>query len=228
MPDGALRVLVVDDTAHMRLLVQSVLERAGHAVDCADGGEEALRLFARRDYDAVVMDLQMPGLDGPETARRMREDERLRGRPRAPLLALTADAAPDALTACREAGFDAHLPKPFERPQLLDAVARLRGGCVAPAADALDPELADLAPQFLRQLAADLAGLATAARGGDLGAVAAGAHRVVGAGGSFGFHSLSALARELEAAARRDDAAAAGDALARLTARAAELAEEHG
>jgi signal transduction histidine kinase/CheY-like chemotaxis protein len=156
-PGRSLRVLVADDVAANRMVARAMLVAAGHRVDSAADGAEALAAVQRESYDVVLMDVQMPVMDGLDATRRIRELEGRRGR--VPVLAVTASALPEQVAACRAAGMDGHLPKPIDRESLLAAVARLAsGGTMAGAvpatpAEALAPLLDDAA---LRNLAADL------------------------------------------------------------------------
>jgi hypothetical protein len=110
------RVLLVEDNAFNRALIERVLEPMGCSVERAASGLEALRLFRPGVYDLVLMDCQMPGLDGLSTARKLRElepaDERV------PIVAVTAAAISGARRACLEAGMDDFLPKPFSLARL--------------------------------------------------------------------------------------------------------------
>ncbi|WP_131829499.1 response regulator, partial [Teichococcus deserti] len=117
------RVLVVDDVAVNRLVAQALLEADGHTVLLADSGEAALALLeAGAQVEVVLLDLQMPGLDGPQTARR------LRALPRdgAALSIIAVSAAGTAERAASlAAGVDAHLPKPIDRMALAAALQAL-------------------------------------------------------------------------------------------------------
>ncbi len=110
------RVLVVDDNAVNLKVAAGLLERLGLTVDQAASGEAALGALELARYDLVLMDLQMPGLDGAETTRRLRAREGT-GR-RTPVVALTASALPEELAACRAAGMDDTLTKPVQVPRL--------------------------------------------------------------------------------------------------------------
>ncbi|MFZ5439193.1 MAG: response regulator [Myxococcota bacterium] len=114
------RVLVVDDNAVNRNVAAGLLERMGLTVDVAEGGEDALEALELQTYDLVLMDLQMPDLDGAEVTRRLRAREA--GHRRTPVVALTASALPDELAACRHAGMDDTLTKPVEVPRLRQVV----------------------------------------------------------------------------------------------------------
>jgi CheY-like chemotaxis protein len=116
------RVLLVDDNPMNLQVAAAMLERLGLAVDSAASGEEALARLAERRYDVVLMDEQMPGMDGREATRRLREREG--AAQRTPVLALTANADAGAEQRCLDAGMDAYLAKPVRRSALRDALVR--------------------------------------------------------------------------------------------------------
>lgn len=124
MNSSTSRVLVVDDVQANRDLTRAFIERAGYAVDTAGSGAEALGRVSELSYDLVLMDIQMPGMDGLATTRAIRELEG-EGR-RVPVIALTANVSPDQLESYAQAGIDGHLSKPFRRAQLLALVDEKR------------------------------------------------------------------------------------------------------
>ncbi|MBS7813350.1 ATP-binding protein [Roseococcus pinisoli] len=144
--DQALRLLVVDDIAVNRTLARVMLEQAGHQVTLASDGGEALAAVQANTYDAVLMDVQMPVMDGLEAARRIRQLPGA-GR-RVPIIALTASAMTDQVEACRAAGMDAHLAKPINRVEMLAAVAEI-------ARRRHEEQDAPLSPAALDRLRAD-------------------------------------------------------------------------
>jgi signal transduction histidine kinase/DNA-binding response OmpR family regulator len=112
------RVLLAEDNPINAVLARALLEREGCCVDRVVSGEEALAAVATANYDLILMDLRMPGLDGRETT------EALRARGcRAPIVALTADAFEEDRRACLEAGMDDFLTKPL-KPDVLQAMLR--------------------------------------------------------------------------------------------------------
>lgn len=118
-----LRVLVVDDLAMNRDITSALLRSAGHEPVCAEGGEAGANAAAEADFDVVLMDLRMPGVDGFEATRRIRA---LRGpRGQVPIIALTAQAFAEQVEECRQAGMIGHLAKPFTQAALLAALAGL-------------------------------------------------------------------------------------------------------
>ncbi|MGG5812148.1 ATP-binding protein [Falsiroseomonas sp. CW058] len=121
---GKLRILVAEDVPASRLLLSAVLERAGHVVTATEDGARALAALHNASFDMVLMDLNMPGMDGYGVAAAIRM---LPGeQSRVPLVALTADAPEEIEPRCREAGFDAVLRKPFETRRLLGLIDALR------------------------------------------------------------------------------------------------------
>jgi two-component system OmpR family response regulator len=122
------RILVVDDDPHIREVVCFALERAGHAVDPAPTGEEALRRFAARPADLVVLDIVLPELDGLEVCRRLREHSAV------PILFLSSrDEEVDRVLGL-EFGGDDYLTKPFSPRELVARVkAILRRASAGPA-----------------------------------------------------------------------------------------------
>jgi two-component system, sensor histidine kinase and response regulator len=118
-----LRVLVVEDDAVNQMLAKAVLERDGIRVDVAGDGHEALEALTRSRYDAVLMDLLMPVMDGFACAREIRRLERERGQASMPVIAVSAMDDTDVQARCREAGMDGNIRKPFE-PRHLRRVLR--------------------------------------------------------------------------------------------------------
>ncbi|HAT11242.1 MAG TPA: hypothetical protein DCS97_11770 [Planctomycetes bacterium] len=121
--DG-LRILVVDDNAINMRIAKAMLERLGASVEMATNGESAISLHAQGGLDLIFMDIQMPGLDGYETTRRIRAAEGV-GR-HVPIVALTADAGPEERDRSIESGMDDHLSKPLSSEKLAENLARWR------------------------------------------------------------------------------------------------------
>ncbi|MFN8152470.1 MAG: response regulator transcription factor [Solirubrobacterales bacterium] len=113
-----MRVLVVEDEEKLAALIRQGLEQRGLAVDVADAGEEALWRAGSTAYDAIVLDVMLPGIDGFEVCRRLREDEVW-----TPILMLTARDAVEDRVEGLDGGADDYLTKPFAFPEL---EARLR------------------------------------------------------------------------------------------------------
>ena len=206
------RILAVDDTPSLRMLLQLCLVRAGYHTDLAEEGQSAVEMFLAGAYDAVVMDIQMPVMDGLAAVARMREWEKGQARAPVPIFALTANSEPEDLRKCLEAGFTGTLRKPFGREELLAVIAGSLGEKPAPSAGprrgvTADPECADLNPTFLENCRREAAAMKQALERADFPAIAASSHKLTGAGASFGFRPLSDESRLIEAAAKSADAA---------------------
>jgi PAS domain S-box-containing protein len=121
-----LRILVAEDNSVNQRLATRLLEREGHTVTIAGSGREALELFEgslaeRKQYDLILMDVQMPGLDGLQATARIREQERGSG-DRIPIVAMTAQAAESDRLRCLESGMDAYVTKPVRVPELMQMI----------------------------------------------------------------------------------------------------------
>jgi CheY-like chemotaxis protein len=118
------RVLVVEDNPVNRLIAVEMLRSLGLDAFEAEDGEQALAMLEKYHVDLVLMDLNMPVLDGFGAAQRIREAEAQRNLPRLPIVALTANAYDDDATRAFAAGMDAHLAKPYTRQQLGETLSR--------------------------------------------------------------------------------------------------------
>ena len=137
-------VLLAEDNPINQEVSREHLMALGFQVDLAEDGAEAIQAFERREFDVILMDCQMPGIDGFEAARRIRELEaRSPNRPRTPIVALTAHAMESDREECLAAGMDDYLSKPFRPGDLGETVARwVEPGSIVIAA----PDSPDEAP----------------------------------------------------------------------------------
>ena len=123
-PDEALglRILIAEDNPVNQRLAVKVLERMGCIVTIANDGSEAIKLHRANEFDAILMDVQMPVLDGLAATKRIRAQTI---RSKIPIIALTANALMSDQDACLSAGMDAFIPKPFKPEQVRDALGKL-------------------------------------------------------------------------------------------------------
>ena len=129
-PDGAprpfgasssqngLTILLAEDNPINMMLIRELLKRRGHAVVEVTTGEDAVRAMAERSFDLLLTDIHMPGMDGIDATRAIRAQEAEAGRPRVPVVALTADALETGKRACQDAGMDGFLTKPVDPAEL--------------------------------------------------------------------------------------------------------------
>lgn len=118
------RVLLVDDNPVNQVMTQAMLERLGLAVVVAGDGQEALSRFAEQTFDIVLMDVQMPGMDGLTATEKLRAIERQAGRGRTPVIAVTGNPEPEVRQRGQAAGMDDFLGKPFTLDQLQRTLLR--------------------------------------------------------------------------------------------------------
>jgi len=128
----SLRILIVEDSLVNQRLMQGLLNSWGHEVVIAENGPQALEYFARRQFDLMLMDIQMPDMDGYEVMRRIRAMEKQSGG-HVPIVAITARALRDDRQKCLEAGADGYLAKPIRAAELAREMERVLA-LVSPAA----------------------------------------------------------------------------------------------
>ena len=122
-----LRVLLAEDSEDNALLVRAFLKETAHRLEWVEDGDAAVERFKAGDIDLVLMDIQMPGMDGYTATRRIREWERAQGRPPTPILALTAHALKEDERKSMEAGCDGHVTKPLRKTTLLEILGDYGG-----------------------------------------------------------------------------------------------------
>ena len=120
-----LSILVADDHPVNRRVVELILESLDVSITTAEDGLQALAAFGTKTFDLILMDMQMPEMDGLAATTAIRALERREGRPRTPIVMLTANALPEHVEAAQTAGADRHLAKPFSAPDLIGLVTDL-------------------------------------------------------------------------------------------------------
>lgn len=122
----ALRILLVEDNPINQAVASHILNREGHEVTIANNGREALEQVAVNIFDLILMDVQMPGMDGFEATRTIRAHESQSDGRHIPIIAVTAGAIKGDRERCLEAGMDDYISKPYQRQDLLNAIAALQ------------------------------------------------------------------------------------------------------
>ncbi len=242
------RVLLAEDNPTNQIVARMMLRQLGCSVEVAADGRDALRLLDAGDYDLVLLDCEMPGLDGFETAAAIRQ--RGDGKAQLPIIAVTAQAMAGDRERCLDAGMNDYLCKPVSEaaiaavlqrwlpsPRPVQAVAP-----VAAAACAIDPaviaRLRELArvtdPALLDQIldafrsdgGQHIAALRAAATADDAGALRAAAHLLKGASGAVGAHALAEKAQQVYALGQAGSMPAASAAIEGLAEEFARAIEE--
>jgi signal transduction histidine kinase/CheY-like chemotaxis protein/HPt (histidine-containing phosphotransfer) domain-containing protein len=225
-------ILLADDSATNRMLAVRLLEGRGHIVTAVDDGRQAVDAIRSTPYDVVLMDVQMPIMDGLEATEAIRALEEASG-DHTPIIALTAHALDSDRQRCLDAGMDAYVSKPFRASELLATIEQLASPNGKTPDTLIDPaDYDEFGPAIDRRqlmlvvggmpdLAAELASLVmeevpeiaekipAALAAGDLGAVAGFAHKIKGSVGTVAAARAIEAANDLEQAARDDDASAA-------------------
>jgi CheY-like chemotaxis protein/HPt (histidine-containing phosphotransfer) domain-containing protein len=215
---AGVRILLVEDNVFNQEVGRELLERAGAQVSVAANGSEALEALRRDRFDCVLMDLQMPVMDGLEATRRIRSDAGLRD---TVVIAMTANASVEDRTRCLAAGMDEFVTKPVAPAQLADTIARClarapaRAAPVAKPASAIPAGLLDTSALeaavgedrdkirrytflFLDAAREGLAEIDVALARSDLARVAAVAHRLKSSARTVGANSFAGVCAEME------------------------------
>jgi CheY-like chemotaxis protein len=119
------RLLLAEDDATISEILGVLLRRENYQVDCAENGLRAVELWQQGEYDLVLMDVQMPLLNGFEATRAIREQERESGGLHTPIIAMTAHAQREDEQKCLDAGMDAHISKPIDLPLTLQVIRNI-------------------------------------------------------------------------------------------------------
>jgi PAS domain S-box-containing protein len=232
---GSLQILVADDNAVNQQLALALLRKIGYGADVVANGAEVLDALARRRYDVVLMDVEMPVMDGLEASRRINQEWPAAQRPR--IIAMTANAMQGDRETCLAAGMDDYLSKPIRREQLAAALARSAPRAASAQASAAADEGADHPP-------VDLAALETAVddpvvvdqvistflqdgpelvrtlrrslEQRDLEDLRRAAHTLKSNGRTFGASSLASLSEQLELSAQAGSLEGAADLVAQI------------
>src|SRR5436190_936667 len=207
----ALQILVVEDSPDNRTITVAFLKDTPYQVEIAENGAIAYEKFIAGHYDLVLMDRQMPVMDGLTATRAIRQWEQANHRPPTPIIALTAAALKGDQEKCVAAGCTGYLTKPIKQQVLLQAIkehsmgapatSKEEGGGKGMIAVRANPRFADLIPGFLLNRRQDVILMLNALDRGDFKTVGDLGHGMKGAGGSWGFQRITDIGAALEQAA---------------------------
>ncbi len=239
------RLLLAEDNEVNQKVAVRTLEKLGYRVDLADNGEEAVEAVSRTDYAAIVMDVQMPEMDGYEATAEIRRREEEGGDKRIPIIAMTANALQGDREKALEAGMDDYIAKPVKAGDLGEVLERWISEKSEPTTpetgdsnmhaedeDGLDPTileslrelqepgepdiLSELTGLFLKDAAEQIETLRKAAEAKDAPFVYRVSHTLKGSSGTIGARGMSRVCQQLEETGKSGDMNGAGGLLDRL------------
>jgi CheY-like chemotaxis protein len=215
-PLPALHILLVEDSADNRTITEAYLQDTPYRVEIAENGAIAFEKITARHYDLVLMDRQMPVMDGLTATRTIRAWEGANDRPPTPIIALTASALKGDREMCLAAGCTAFLTKPIKQEVLLQAIKEhfmldppspgegsSRMGTILVNADR---KFADLIPTYLQNCRQNVTAMLDALDQVDFETVKNLGHQMKGSGGAFGFQAITDIGTNLQEAAESADA----------------------
>ncbi len=214
-PLPALRILLAEDSPDNCTITVAYLQDTPYRVEIAENGTIACEKFTAGQYDLVLMDRQMPVMDGLTATRTIRAWEQANDRPPTPIIALTASALKGDREMCLAAGCTAYLSKPIKQEVLLQAIKE--HSIVAPPSSKeensrmdtilvrANPKFADLIPVFLQNCRKNVIAMLDALDRGDFETVEILGHGMRGAGGSYEFQAITDIGAALEQAAESAD-----------------------
>ena len=215
LPLPALRILLAEDSPDNCTITVAYLQDTPYRVEIAENGAIACEKFTAGQYDLVLMDRQMPVMDGLTATRTIRAWEQANDRPPTPIIALTASALKGDREMCLAAGCTAYLSKPIKQEVLLQAIKD--HSIVAPTSSKeessrkdtifvrANPKIADLIPVFLQNCRQNVVAMLDALDRGDFETVEILGHGMRGAGGSYGFQAITDIGAALEQVAESAD-----------------------
>jgi CheY-like chemotaxis protein/HPt (histidine-containing phosphotransfer) domain-containing protein len=216
--ENPMKILLVENVEANRLLVEAYLKKNPYEIETAENGEIALKKFTSGRYDMVLMELQLPDMDGYTAAQAIRSWEREYRAEPTPIIALTASDSEEDATKSLEAGCDAHLSKPIRKKDLLRVILEhtqdtplgeeaAKGGNRLGTAESetvvvhADPDVADLIPWYLEKTGENTKAVEEALLKADFETITAVGRQMEGSGVNYGFPAISDLGRRLEKSA---------------------------
>lgn len=188
-------ILLAEDNLSSQQLISLFLNKAGIAVDTADNGNQVVELALKNDYDIILMDLHMPGLNGFEATTLLRNIGYA-----GTIIALTANATVDIKQKCHDIGFDDFLSKPIETEVFFESLSRFLRTSDAPASTSLldDPDFRQILNEFIEYLPTAFEDMTQAFQQNEWERLKSLAHRLKGVAGAYGFPEISETAAIIE------------------------------
>jgi CheY-like chemotaxis protein/HPt (histidine-containing phosphotransfer) domain-containing protein len=231
LPCKHMRILIAEDSVDNRLLIEAYLKGSSHVLTFVNNGKAALDSVAAGSFDLILMDMQMPVMDGLTSTRRIRALEQERGSAAIPIVGLSANARQQDIELSGNAGCNQHLSKPISRHKLLSTIAEyasMRAAADAPGTESpaesaqtirieAPPGLEEIVPGYLAARRKELPEMRELLGASGFARLAVLAHDIKGTGGSYGFSELTRMGAALEHSAKQMDGAALTVVLDELT-----------
>lgn len=210
-------VLVVDDIEDNRKLIDNYLKDESCRIIFASNGKEAMEVFQKQRVSLILMDMEMPEMDGYAASTNIRG---LTGGTDLPIVAMTAHDGTGEVRKCLQAGCSSHLAKPIRKAALLQAIQEYLGGIRQLPIDAdtspsdstygddivyIDPDLQDLIPDFMASVKKEVETINSLLSNNDLNGIQRIGHSLKGTGGSYGFNEITDIGKNMEEAAKNSD-----------------------
>ena len=224
------KILLVEDYKHNQLIINKYLKGRVNQLDIAENGALALERFQQEQYDVILMDMQMPIMDGYTATRKIRQLEAEQNLTPTPIVALTAHAHQDAAQRSIEAGCNAHLSKPLKKSTLLECLAQyapqtsqplLKQSALpssTPEAESQEPEFserkevvyveldfAEFIPEFIQDIQQDIREMDNALQAENYEVIRQISHKLKGVGGGYGLDEVSTIARQIEIGGKQEE-----------------------
>jgi CheY-like chemotaxis protein len=215
VPLPALRILLAEDSPDNCIITMAYLENTPYRIEIAETGAAACEMFAAGHYDLVLMDRQMPVMDGLTATRTIRAWEQANDRPPTPIIALTASALKGDREKCLAAGCTAFLTKPIKQEVLLQAIkenslvalpsSKEERSRTDPIALRVKHKFADRIPAYLQNCRQNVIVMREALDRVDFETVTSLGHQMRGSGGAYGFQAITDIGAALQQAAESAD-----------------------
>jgi PAS domain S-box-containing protein len=234
------RILIAEDSEDNRFLVEEYLKREPYEIKFVENGKLAVEAAAEQTFDLILMDMQMPVMDGVTATKLIREAEKQKDSPAVSLLALTANAGREDIECSKTAGCDAHVSKPISKEELLRMIRQYVGGGAvkkdappaavdlpAPASPSATTEplavniprgMEEAAKRYIRSRRKEVPQMLDFFQSNNFKQIQVLAHNMKGTGTPYGFPDLTRLGRSIETAARDNNAVRLSEQLNELSA----------
>jgi len=200
-----INILVVEDNDLTQKIVCQILHNYGFQSASAANGLESLEMLQANHYDMILMDMQMPLMDGYETTRLIRSTSKVSN---IPIIAMTAYSTIESRQKCLDCGCNSYISKPFKAEELINEINnRIKPSSGGLSSNLTNDIISELMPEFLESLNESICSLDSAVKNENIQEVKSISHDIKGSAGLYGFHEISRTAADIEQAAQKNEPA---------------------